>query len=135
MRRNGRSVVLKGPNGTTNAFKGTLNTFDWVVCHAEGKIVAGATDTAGQPHQDGKIDLRNIDAKVPSAADNKFTFIAAEGSDFSGAKGELRWMQENHSGTSNDKTLVMGDVDGDGKADFVLEISGLHTMQAVDFLL
>ena len=81
------------------------------------------------------IDLRNIDAKVPSAADNKFTFIAAEGSDFSGAKGELRWMQENHSGTSNDKTLVMGDVDGDGKADFVLEISGLHTMQAVDFLL
>jgi serralysin len=81
------------------------------------------------------IDLRNIDARVPSAADNKFTFIAAEGDDFSGAKGELRWVRDNNAGTSHDRTLVMGDVDGNGKADFVLEITGLHTMQALDFLL
>ena len=81
------------------------------------------------------IDLRNIDARVPSLADNKFTFIAAEGDDFSGAKGELRWLRDNNAGTSNDKTLVMGDVNGDGKADFVLEIKGLHVMQALDFLL
>jgi predicted CxxxxCH...CXXCH cytochrome family protein len=49
-------------NGTANALKGTLNNFDCVVCHAEGKIVAGATDTDGQPHMDGKIDLRNVDS-------------------------------------------------------------------------
>jgi hypothetical protein len=29
----------------------------------------------------------------------------------------------------------MGDTNGDKAADFVLEISGLHTMRAVDFLL
>lgn len=81
------------------------------------------------------IDLRNIDAKEPSAADNAFTFIAAEGSSFSGAKGELRWDAQNNAGTSNDRTLVLGDVDGDGRADFILEIKGLHTMRAVDFLL
>lgn len=81
------------------------------------------------------IDLRNIDAREPSAADNAFKFVAAEGSDFSGDKGELRWVTENNSGTSHDRTLVMGDVDGDGKADFILQIKGLHTMQTVDFLL
>jgi serralysin len=81
------------------------------------------------------IDLRNIDARVPSLANNAFTFIAAEGSTFSGAKGELRWVRKDNTGTNNDKTLVMGDVNGDSKADFVIEITGLHAMQALDFLL
>lgn len=51
-------------NGTTNALKGTLNNFDCVVCHAEGKVLAGATSTDGQPHMDGKIDLRNVDSST-----------------------------------------------------------------------
>lgn len=80
------------------------------------------------------IDLRAIDARS-GGADNAFNFLAAQGSAFSGARGELRWVQQNNAGTANDKTLVMGDTDGDGAANFVLEISGLHTMRAVDFLL
>ena len=60
---------------------------------------------------------------------------SSAGSNFSGAKGELRWVQQDHAGTASDVTLVMGDLNGDKAADFVLEISGLHTMRAVDFLL
>ena len=48
---------------------------------------------------------------------------------------QLRWVQDDQSGTANDKTLVMGDLNGDRIGDFVLEITGLHTMRAVDFLL
>ncbi len=81
------------------------------------------------------IDLRKIDAKTGATANDKFHFVATAGSHFSGDRGELRWVKENHAGTSADKTLVMGDVDGDKHADFVIQIKGLHTMHAVDFLL
>lgn len=47
--------------GNGGSMGGTLSNFDCVVCHAEGKVSAGTTDTAGQPHMDGKIDLRNVD--------------------------------------------------------------------------
>lgn len=81
------------------------------------------------------IDLRNIDAKTGTAANDAFTFLAIKGTAFSGTKGELRWYQEDNSGTANDRTLIAGDVNGDGTADFVLQLTGLHTMRAVDFLL
>jgi Ca2+-binding RTX toxin-like protein len=81
------------------------------------------------------IDLRNIDAKTGTSGNNAFTFLATQGTAFSGTKGELRWFQQNNTGTVNDRTLVAGDVNGDGVADFVLELTGLHTMRAVDFLL
>jgi Ca2+-binding RTX toxin-like protein len=81
------------------------------------------------------IDLRNIDAKTGTSGNNAFTFLATAGTAFSGTKGELRWYQENNSGTANDRTLIAGDVNGDGSADFVLQLTGLHTMRAVDFLL
>jgi hypothetical protein len=32
-------------------------------------------------------------------------------------------------------TLVEGDVNGDGKADFQIELSGLHTLTGADFIL
>jgi subtilase family serine protease len=81
------------------------------------------------------IDLRNIDANSTTTANDAFTFFATAATTFTGARGELRWYQENNTGTANDRTIVMGDVNGDRVADFTLEITGLHTMRAVDFLL
>ena len=38
-------------------------------------------------------------------------------------------------GTSSDRTVVYGDIDGDGRADLQIELKGLFHLQAGDFLL
>ena len=48
---------------------------------------------------------------------------------FSGTAGELRFAQ------AGGRTVVEGDVTGDGRADFQIELLGLHTLTAADFLL
>ncbi len=70
-------------NGTANSLKGTLNNFDCVVCHAEGKIVAGATDTTGQPHMDGVINLRNVDSTTAYFNYDKDAVTASAGATLS----------------------------------------------------
>ena len=81
------------------------------------------------------IDLRSIDANTSTSADNAFKLVTAPGSTFSGAKGELRWFQLDYSGSASDKTIVMGDVNGDRVADFQLELTGLHQLRTIDFYL
>jgi predicted CxxxxCH...CXXCH cytochrome family protein len=62
----GASVDAAGdPLYTQPNMGGALTNFDCVVCHAEGKVIAGPdTDTTGQPHQDGIINLRNADSST-----------------------------------------------------------------------
>jgi Ca2+-binding RTX toxin-like protein len=76
-----------------------------------------------------KIDFSTIDANGSLAGD-AFTYLAAKGAAFGGQAGQLRWYQE--SGT---KTVVEGDINGDRIADFHVELTGLHTLTAGDFLL
>lgn len=49
--------------------------------------------------------------------------------------GELTYKQINLAGTANDKTMVYGDVNGDGKADFHIELTGLKTLDSGDLIL
>lgn len=79
------------------------------------------------------IDLRLIDANTATPEDDAFKFIGTKA--FTGAAGELRYVKQNLSGTANDKTLISGDLNGDKIADFTIQLKGLHTVQAVDFLL
>lgn len=74
-----------------------------------------------------RIDLRQIDANVLTQADNAFRFIGD--SAFGGVAGQLRAVA---TGTT---TLVTGDVNGDGVADFELALTGVYTLAATDFLL
>jgi serralysin len=85
-------------------------------------------------HGSDRIDLRSIDAST-SRGSQAFNFVVSEDSTFSGAKGELIWDMRNHAGTANDKTIIMGDTNGDKVADFRIELTGLHAMQANDFFL
>ncbi|WP_330166531.1 cadherin-like domain-containing protein [Rhizobium sp. GN54] len=73
------------------------------------------------------IDLRGIDAREASSADNAFSFIGKAG--FGKQAGELRYTK------SGSNTLLSGDTDGDGKADFAILFSGHIAFAKGDFLL
>ncbi len=80
------------------------------------------------------IDLSAIDADG-SFGNGKtaFTFIGAKG--FSAHAGELRFQKINVAGTAHDLTVVMGDINGDGSADFQIGLKGLVTLHIGDFVL
>lgn len=69
------------------------------------------------------IELTLIDADADTAEDDAFSFIGT--AEFSGAAGELRF-----SGS-----VVEGDVNGDGIADFQIVLLGAPELVATDFLL
>ena len=74
-----------------------------------------------------RIDVKAIDANDDKAGNQKFRFLGD--ADFSGKAGELAYdVKGNH-------TYVSGDVDGDGKADFTIDLAGKHGLEASDFLL
>ncbi len=77
--------------------------------------------------QGDRIDLNPIDARTTQSGNQAFTFIGT--SAFSGAAGQLRFEQ------INGNTFVTGDVNGDGVADFGIQIGGLVSLVATDFVL
>jgi Ca2+-binding RTX toxin-like protein len=85
--------------------------------------------TVGQDH----IDLRSIDASSQHSGNNTFTFIGTKF--YSSAGGEVRFFTVNREGTANDRTFVAGDINGDRVGDFMIELVGLKSLTAGDFLL
>jgi hypothetical protein len=77
------------------------------------------------------LDLRGIDADSRRGGDQKFRFIGEE--EFSGKAGELRFEKVNKPGKARDDTIVEGDVNGDGRADFQIELDGLISLARADF--
>ena len=73
------------------------------------------------------ISLTNIDANTVDAGDQSFAFIGSAG--FSDTAGELRVV------TRATATIVQGDVDGNGAADFQFVLTGAHTLLSSDFIL
>lgn len=54
------------------------------------------------------------------------------------AAGHAGWLIEriyNPAGTASDRTIIYGDTTGDGRADFQIELTGLKTLTASDFIL
>jgi Ca2+-binding RTX toxin-like protein len=74
-----------------------------------------------------RIDLSGLDANSSLSGDQAFTFIGAGA--FSGTAGELR------SAWNGTDTIVQGDTDGDGIANFEIVLTGHITPVASDFLL
>jgi serralysin len=66
-----------------------------------------------------KIDV----SAIPIDGADSFTFIGTQA--FSGTAGELRFKNE----------ILSGDTDGDGKADFQVQVDDYNTMQKGDFIL
>jgi Ca2+-binding RTX toxin-like protein len=73
------------------------------------------------------IDLRLIDGRTTTSGNNGFTFIGTRS--FSDEAGELRYE------SVGSRTIVEGDVDGDGDADIQIELIGSFTLSSGDFIL
>jgi len=71
------------------------------------------------------IDISAIDAKTGGASDDQFTLIGVQ--NFHGVKGELR------ESFKNGNTIVSGDVNGDGNADFSVALKGHFLLTTDDF--
>ncbi|MCW0002197.1 Ig-like domain-containing protein [Pararhizobium sp. YC-54] len=84
-------------------------------------------------HGSDKIDLSAMDANTKLTGNQAFTWLGQ--GNFGGKAGQLLQRQFNETGTAKDKTIVYGDVDGDGRADFQIELAGLLALRADDFIL
>jgi len=73
-----------------------------------------------------KINLSPIDA-ITGGSDNAFSFIGNAA--FSGVAGQLRY---DYAGGD---TMVFGDINGDGIADFAIQLTGSFSLISSDFLL
>lgn len=88
----------------------------------------GAADTIQDFTQgEDKIDLSAIDADAALANDQAFTFVGSAG--FSGKAGELRAYRPTSA-----SSIVEGDVNGDGAADFQIEVISAASLTAADFI-
>ena len=74
-----------------------------------------------------------VGAARTGGADNKFVFIGTQA--FHHKAGELHYVKHNNAGTAHDTTVIEGDVNGNGKADFQIVLTGLHNLHSGDFVL
>ncbi len=82
--------------------------------------------TGGFNQRVDRIDLRGVDA-ITGGTDDRFVFIGNNA--FSSTAGELRF-EVTAAGT-----MIYGDVDGDGAADFAIAVSGAVAFVESDFIL
>lgn len=83
------------------------------------------TDFSQNKHE--RLDLSGIDAKASVGGNQAFTFIGSSG--FTSHQGELRYRQAGNS------TIIQGDVNGDGVADFAIELADKINLVSGDFVL
>jgi hypothetical protein len=118
--RTGRDIMTGGAGA---------DDFDFNVVWETGKTAPTRDIIADFVHGADDIDLSTIDANGSAAGNGAFRFLVREGAAFTGVRGQLRFDQQVN------KTIVEGDVNGDGNADFQIQLTGLKTLTAGDFVL
>lgn len=99
---------------------------------------SGTTDASRDVIEDfvagtDEIDLSAIDAVANTPSNDAFTLLSQDGAAFAAKAGELRWYS---LGSGADAIrIIEGDVDGDGVADFQLELRGAGAIAASDLVL
>ena len=77
--------------------------------------------------------MSGIDANIRAAGNQAFVWRGT--GNFTHTAGQLIERIYNAAGTANDKTVIYGDFNGDARADFQIELTGLHRLTDHDFLL
>ncbi len=95
-------------------------------------LAANTTATADVIHdfshaEADKIRLDLVDANTTLGGTQDFAFIGTAA--FTNVAGQLRYEQ------ISGNTYVSGDTNGDGIADFMIRLDGLHTLGGGDFIL
>lgn len=138
------SDILIGGLGTDHMTGGTdtndvpwyasdLDRFDFVDV-ADSTVGAGRDVIAEFSSRDDTIHLGRIDADTSIAGNQAFHFIEGE---FTGAAGELRVYALDPADPTPELTtrIVAGDVDGDGVADFEIELVNAAPIFEANFIL
>lgn len=124
----GNDLLNGGGGGDTLVGGAGADTFAFTSLADFGpKTRVGADRILDFSGSEDVIDLSKIDAVAGTAGNQAFSLIGA--ASFTGSAGELRY------GTFEGNTYLTGDVNGDGVADFMLRLDGLHTLDAGDFIL
>ncbi|HWL55069.1 MAG TPA: FG-GAP-like repeat-containing protein [Paracoccus sp. (in: a-proteobacteria)] len=84
-------------------------------------------------HGQDRIDLSGIDTDPGRAGDQAFAWRGS--GNFSGLRAEAIFRQFDAAQTANDRTIIYGDLDGDGRADLQIELAGLIPLTRDDFIL
>jgi Ca2+-binding RTX toxin-like protein len=84
-------------------------------------------------HGQDKIDLSAIDANTQAAGNQAFAW-RGQGI-FTHTPGQLIEKIYDQPGTKGDQTIIYGDINGDARADFQIELVGLKHLVASDFVL
>ena len=124
--------VIRGGAGMDILSGGSGNDrFDWNSVD-ETQIGAARDQLIDFTHSQDQLDVSSIDAKSGTTANDAFAFIG--GSAFSGVAGQLR--AELVLDAGGDYTIVQGDINGDGVADFEIALVGYTaSLQGSDFIL
>lgn len=98
---------------------------------SDSKVGTGNRDIITDFDDSGsdRMEISRFDADTGTGGNQAFNFVGT--ASFSNTAGELRFEQNVNYGW----TIVQGDVNGDGIADFEIELTGLLTLNAADFLL
>ena len=129
----GKDFIIGGSGKDTLTGGAGRDTFDYNALADSGKKVTTRDVIKDFKHLTDRIDLSTLDASTKKVEDQAFKFIKSAA--FHKVAGEVNFVKHDAVGTANDFTLVRGDVNGDGVADFVIELSGLKSLTAIDFIL
>ena len=110
-----------------------FDVFDYNSVKDSGKTATTRDAITDFKHGQDKIDLRDIDASLKKIGDQAFKFIGQ--SAFHQTAGELHFAKFDNPGKLHDFTLLEGDINGDGRADFQIELKGLIALAKGDFVL
>ena len=127
----GNDTLIGGLGNDTLIGGAGADTFAYLSLADSGTTAATRDVIADFISGTDRVDLSGMDANTSVIGNNVFTFVGTgvfSGGGAAGA-GQLRYI------SVGGNTLIEGDVNGDGVADFQIQLTGNHTITAADLVL